>query len=194
MCHAARPFALDIHTLSRQAGTIRHVERQVETTQAWDDVLIGLPAHSLVDLVCDLEAVGHGVLVTGLARYRLTGQCARCLTPLQRLAEVGFQELFVYLPSPGARDRPGRTEQAEDWPRTDGEIIDLEAVVRDAVVLDLPWTPLCEDDCAGLCVECGANLNRDPGHSHAEPIDARWGGLASWVPSGKTGPGDRVGR
>ena len=47
----------------------------------------------------------------------------------------------------------------------------------DAVVLDLPFTPLCRDDCLGLCVTCGANLNDDPDHSHGEEIDARWAAL-----------------
>lgn len=56
-------------------------------------------------------------------------------------------------------------------------MIDLEPILRDAVVLELPFTPLCRPDCAGLCPECGADLNRDPDHGHAEPIDPRWAGL-----------------
>ncbi|MEN0072688.1 MAG: DUF177 domain-containing protein, partial [Propionicimonas sp.] len=61
------------------------------------------------------------------------------------------------------------------------DLVDLEPLLRDAVVLDLPFTPLCRPDCAGLCPTCGENLNRDPEHSHAEATDARWAGLAAWT-------------
>ena len=54
----------------------------------------------------------------------------------------------------------------EEASRLEGDLIDLEPVLRDAVVLELPFQPLCRPDCAGLCPECGANLNDDPGTSH----------------------------
>jgi uncharacterized protein len=44
-------------------------------------------------------------------------------------------------------------------------------------VLDLPFQPLCRDDCAGLCVECGANLNENPNHRHESDLDPRWAAL-----------------
>jgi len=179
---AAAAFVVDIHRLGRQAGASLHLAWSAETPELWGNELIGLPAGRPLDLTLELEAVGDGVLVTGQARYRLVGQCCRCLRPLERPAAVGFQELFVY---------PGRGGEAEDLSRTDGESLDLTAVVRDAVVLDLPWTPLCEDDCAGLCVLCGANLNEDPSHSHAAVPDARWAGLSAWVASASAEPGER---
>jgi len=204
MSHAHRPFLLDLHTFPRQPGALRHVERRVETAEAWGDQLIGLPARSPVEVVCDVAAVGEGILVTGRAVCLLAGLCARCLASLERPTEVTFHELFVYADRAehhaaaagvGLRTRPGGAPRRptdsgedEDWPLTDGETIDLEDVVRDAVMLDLPWTPVCEDDCAGLCVDCGANLNCDPSHSHAGRTDARWAALASWVPSVDAGP------
>jgi uncharacterized protein len=45
------------------------------------------------------------------------------------------------------------------------------------VVLDLPFQPLCRDDCSGLCAECGANLNDNPDHSHGPRLDPRWDAL-----------------
>ena len=58
------------------------------------------------------------------------------------------------------------------------ETIDLEETLRDAVVLELPFTPLCEEDCLGLCPDCGFNRNLDPGHGHGEQIDPRWSQLS----------------
>ena len=43
-------------------------------------------------------------------------------------------------------------------------------------MLALPFQPLCEDDCPGLCTECGARLADDPDHPHDAPIDPRWAG------------------
>jgi uncharacterized protein len=59
------------------------------------------------------------------------------------------------------------------------DLLDLEPLLRDAVVLALPFTPLCEDDCPGLCTECGARLADDPDHTHEAPIDPRWAGLTA---------------
>ena len=50
---------------------------------------------------------------------------------------------------------------------------------RDAVVLALPLSPLCREDCPGLCAECGAKLaDAGPGHGHSDKLDPRWGALA----------------
>ena len=72
-------------------------------------------------------------------------------------------------------------------------MIDLEPVLRDAAMLDLPFIPLCREDCAGLCPTCGVNLNDDPDHGHDEAIDPRWAGLTDWAegtqdPHRATGP------
>jgi uncharacterized protein len=60
------------------------------------------------------------------------------------------------------------------------DLIDLEPVVRDAVVLTLPLLPLCQEDCPGLCVQCGARLVEDPEHSHPD-VDPRWAALEALV-------------
>jgi uncharacterized protein len=56
--------------------------------------------------------------------------------------------------------------------------VDLEPLVRDAVVLSLPFQPVCQEDCLGLCPECGVRLLDNPGHEHEAPIDSRWAALA----------------
>ena len=70
------------------------------------------------------------------------------------------------------------SEASEDEAsRLEGDLIDLEPLLRDAVVLDLPFQPLCREDCAGVVLDCGANLNDDPDHDHEAPIDPRWAAL-----------------
>jgi len=138
-----------------------------------------VPAGSDIELDLRLEAVMEGVLVTGEARTRYAAECARCLDPLSRELEVDFQELFRY---PIDDDHPLVDEvdvgdEDEDYYLED-DLLDLEPVIRDAVVLALPQSPLCRDDCPGLCVECGVKLaDVGPEHSHGESFDPRWEAL-----------------
>ncbi len=114
----------------------------------------------------------EGVLVTGSAHAELDGECARCLEAIHDEVVADFQELFAYEESDTAA-----SAEDEDVSRLEGDLLDLEPLLRDAVVLSLPFQPLCRDDCPGLCAECGARLADDPGHQHDEPIDPRWAKL-----------------
>ena len=165
-------LVLDTHELTRRAGVLREVTRVTEAPVDLGIEMIGVPPGSPVDLDLRLESVVEGVLVSGTATVRLRGTCARCLDDIDAQVEVDLQELYCY---------PGKELDDAEALHIEGELIDLEPVLRDAVVLELPFTPLCQPDCAGLCPECGANLNRDPQHSHAEPIDPRWAELAEWA-------------
>ncbi len=121
----------------------------------------------------------EGVLVTGSATVGLDGECVRCLEPISDEVEVGFQELFVYHDQRSHRggDETPADPEDDETSRLEGDLLDLEPLLRDAVVLALPFQPLCEDDCPGLCTECGARLADDPGHAHEAAIDPRWAGL-----------------
>ena len=164
-------LVLDTHDLSRRAGEQVEVTRVAEAPAELGIEVIGVPPGSPVDLDLRLESVVEGILVTGTAVVRLRGNCARCLGEISSTEEVDLQELFCY---------PGKELDDAEAMHVEGDLIDLEPVLRDAVVLDLPFTPLCRPDCAGLCPTCGANLNEDPAHSHDEPIDPRWADLTGW--------------
>lgn len=135
--------------------------------------MIGVPTGSDITLDLRIESVVEGVLVTGTAVVDLVGECSRCLDEITGSQTVDLQELFFH---------PGQAQDMEDSEVID-EMIDLEIPLRDAVVLGLPFTPLCADDCRGLCSQCGASLNDDPGHSHADQVDPRWSKLAGLNPS-----------
>jgi len=134
--------------------------------------VLRVPEGSPVEIDLRLEAVMEGVLVTGTARAGLEGECARCLEPIRDDVEAGFQELYVYAEHQTSHDEDDEVSRLQD------DLVDLEPQLRDAVVLELPFQPMCEPDCPGLCPECGARLAEDPDHSHEAPIDPRWAGLA----------------
>ena len=119
----------------------------------------------------------EGVLVTGSAKAGLEGECVRCLEPISDEIEVEFQELFVYDQGSHRGGEEAADPEDDETSRLEGDLLDLEPLLRDAVVLALPFQPLCEDDCPGLCAECGARLADDPDHAHEAAIDPRWAGL-----------------
>ncbi|MCW2779606.1 MAG: hypothetical protein JWR35_55 [Marmoricola sp.] len=161
---------LDTRELGRRPGSLHRVSFSAEAPAELGIEILGVPEGSPVDFDLRLEAVMEGVLVTGSADADLEGECARCLEPIEDTVHVDLQELFVY-------DESEADEEEEDVSRLQDDLIDLEPLLRNAVVLALPFQPLCSDDCPGLCVECGARLADDPDHRHDDPIDPRWSAL-----------------
>ena len=174
------PLVLDTRALGRQPGSSREEVLRVPAPEDFGVVMVGVPEGAAIGLDLRLEAVLEGVLVTGTARVPLEGECSRCLDPIASTFEADFQELFVY------SDTRSGGNADDDELRIEGDLIDLEPVLRDAVVLALPLSPLCRDDCPGLCPECGVRLaDAEPDHGHAV-ADPRWEalrGLAGGDPS-----------
>jgi uncharacterized protein len=166
-------FEFDLRILGKRPGEFKDEKRTAHVLDSLGSGLVLVPAGAEVALNLRFEAVSEGVLVTGSAAAPLAGECARCLDPLTSEIEVSFQELYRYLPDPGEDVNDG------DERFLDGDFLKLEPAFRDAVVLALPLSPLCRDDCPGLCTECGARLaDAGPGHGHGDKVDPRWGALA----------------
>ena len=163
-------LVVDTHELGRGAGGMKRIRRTVEAPNDLGIEVIAVPPGSPIDLDLMLESVIEGVLVTGSATAQLRGECVRCLTEVSDELVVDLQELYVHPESEAVEEEAGRLE---------GDLIDLEPLLRDAVVLDLPFQPLCREDCLGLCAECCANLNAHPEHGHDAPIDPRWEKLST---------------
>jgi uncharacterized protein len=98
----------------------------------------------------------------------LEGPCVRCLEPATPSFSVDAREVH----------QPGRGEELTSPYVDAGEELDLEAWARDALALTLPAQITCREDCAGLCPQCGANRNEDPGHMHEPEPDQRWAKLS----------------
>jgi uncharacterized protein len=169
------PLVLDTRELGRRPGSQRQVSRTVPAPADLGIEVLQVPEGSPVELDLRLEAVMEGVLVTGTAYASLAGECARCLEPLTDEMVVDLQELFVY----EDHALPGEDDEVS---MLQDDLVDLEPLLRDAVVLALPFQPLCTDDCPGLCPECGARLADDPDHAHEAAIDPRWATLAELNP------------
>jgi DUF177 domain-containing protein len=167
------PLVLDTRDLPRRPGAMRVVDRVVTAPADLGLELVRVPAGAKLTLDLRMESVTEGVLVSGDISGPVEGECGRCLRPITDSVTVSIQELYAYEHS--ATDE---TTEEDEVGRLQGDLLDLEPAVRDAVVLALPNHPLCREDCPGLCPECGVPWDELPaGHSHTQP-DPRWAALA----------------
>ena len=120
-----------------------------------------------VDLDLVLERVPEGIVVRGTLATVWSAACSRCLEPVTGEISVHVDELFETAPLEG-----------ETYPLED-DVIDLEPMVRDALLLELPLVPLCRADCAGLCATCGVNHNVASCDCATDEPDPRWAALRS---------------
>jgi len=182
---AANPWKIDLRELGRRAGSLQEVQRSAPAPADWRVELIGVPERAEVELRLRLESVMEGVLVTGEFDVPVEGSCARCLEPIEDTLHLDVQELYAY-----AGSTTEETSEEDEVRRVDGDFLDLEPLVRDAVVLSLPLAPVCTEDCAGLCADCGQRLDDLPADHHHEIVDTRWAGLADTFASSPGTPGD----
>jgi len=168
-----QPFVLDVRELGRRPGSMRAVRAGGPAPAGLTVGLAGVPEGGPIELDLRLESVVEGVLVSGTVTAPVTGECARCLAPVTDSLTVELRELFAYPDSVTEE-----TTEDDEVSHLVGDLLDLQPVVRDALVLELPLSPLCRDDCRGLCPGCGVALDDLPDdHAHTT-TDPRWAALA----------------
>lgn len=177
------PWEVSVVDLLHRPGEMREKSIDVTVDDEMGNAVIGVRKGTSLDIDLRLESLHDGILVSGEVQTTADGECVRCLTDVSIPVEVEFQELFAY-----------SLDEAFDYTVQDDHV-DLEPVVRDAVVLSLPFQPVCQDDCPGLCPECGVRLLDNPGHEHDAPVDPRWAALAGLdgLNADDTSSGENVG-
>jgi uncharacterized protein len=164
--HDLSPFSISVFDLIRRPGEMREFERDVVLDERLGNAVIAVDKGTAVQADVRLESLHDGILVSAQVDSTATGECVRCLIDVALPVEVEIQEVFAY-----------DEDEAFEY-RVQDDHVDLEPVIRDAVVLSLPFQPVCQEDCLGLCPRCGVRLLDNPGHEHEEPIDPRWAALA----------------
>ena len=150
----------------RRSGEMREVAFRAPAPATWGEGLVAVREGEQVDVAARLESVHEGILVTADIDTAYDGICGRCLTEIREPLQVEFQELFAY---------PG--QEAADLEVQDDHV-DLETEVRDAIVLSLPFQPVCRPDCPGLDPDTGERRDEDAGAAPRETLDPRWAALA----------------
>ncbi|MFP3465030.1 YceD family protein [Leifsonia sp. SIMBA_070] len=165
------PYAVNVYDLIRHPGAMREQRISIPVTEKLGEGLLSVPEGATIDLDLRLESMHEGILATGDAETTAVGVCGRCLTDIEETVQVDFQELFAY-PSDEAFDH----EVHDDH-------VDLEPLIRDAVVLSLPFQPVCRPDCPGLDPETGERLADVPDREPSQIIDPRWSALTAFQAS-----------
>jgi uncharacterized protein len=171
-----------------RTGERRPLIGEVDPTEFGDDpwgLADGVEGPVGLDLT--LEAVSEGVLVRGEVSAALRIPCARCLAPTVHRRRAAVTELHRRVGrGPGPRGRAAAEDddaegpdEGEEYLLVDGgTALDLDRMVRDALLLDVPVRVLCRPDCAGLCPVCGRDRNTGPCDHPAAPTgDPRWAAL-----------------
>lgn len=178
-------FLLSTHELPRRAGEMKEFQLDIDAPFRVGVPLIAVPEGDLIEIDVRCESVTEGILVTAEIYAVALGECIRCLDQVELHVDRKIQELYRYEPTDdkGRKSRKKKEEEdlddldAEELLYVEGEQVNLELPVLDAIVLALPINPLCDEDCLGLCPDCGEKWESLPeDHAH-EAIDARWAGL-----------------
>ncbi|MFZ6004897.1 MAG: YceD family protein [Actinomycetota bacterium] len=161
---------IGVMELRRRPGT----QRDVRLAVALEGLAISsaeVPAGAEVVVDAVLEASDGAVTIKGSVAAPWVGECRRCLEPVEGVLEVALDEIFESKPTEG-----------ETYPLVDDEV-DLEPVLRDAVLLSLPLAPLCRQDCPGPAPEqfpaiAADDQDRSEGDASGEHVpDPRWAAL-----------------
>jgi uncharacterized protein len=158
---------IDVRELAERPGS----SKRVHLHEAVPDLALQLaevPADQPIEGELLLENVVEGIFVSGEVGGRMRLQCARCLTTFDRAFSVEVGDLFSANADPADDDT---------YPIAAPDSLDPEPMVRDAVLLSMPFSPLCRPDCKGLCERCGGDRNVGECSCRESSVDPRWAGL-----------------
>jgi uncharacterized protein len=173
------PIEIDVRDLVARPGSSRSIPL-AEQVPGLATELARVPEDRVLAAELLLESVVEGVLVSGPVEGIMVLRCARCLKAFDSGFRLEIHELFA----PGEAD--------DEYPLTDG-FMDVEPMIRDAVMLAMPFAPLCRPECLGLCERCGGDRNL--GECACPPeADARWSALLEFKIDESDEPPSRVRR
>ncbi|WP_348771167.1 YceD family protein [Canibacter zhuwentaonis] len=161
-------FRFNIRDIYNRPGQMRELTHEAQLTETWGEGISRVKAGAEVGLQIRFESVHEGILATVRAATEAESECARCLKNFTQDIKVDFTELFAY----------NLTEDEEYGVR--GDQIDLEFPLRDAVVLALPFTPVCDSDCEGLDPATGEPYESGVAVAKVPEVDPRWAALADF--------------
>lgn len=154
----------------------------------------GFRATEPLRVSASLRKVSGGVLLQGRFTSRVVSDCKRCLTEAKLELPVTFtlnlvpeslargedvldeEELEEKDRGPGESGGSFGLEEADEEV-FDGKLIDLEPIVREQVLLSLPMSAVCREECLGLCMRCGQNLNERQCGCDTKFVDPRLAAL-----------------
>jgi uncharacterized protein len=150
---------------------MRELTLEPVAPEKYGEAMATVPQGTPMTLELRLEGLHEGILATADVAVEARAECVRCLDPFSFELRVDFQELFAYSSS-----------DSDSYTVVD-DSLNLEDIIRDAVVLELPFQPVCKEDCYGLDPATGEKRTEPPGENVADEIDPRWQELSKLLES-----------
>lgn len=173
-----KPWVVSVTDLIDKPGASEELQVTWPAPAELQVPLLGVEKGSAMHVDIRLDSVHEGILVSGTVEGTLTGQCSRCLDPITENVAIDIQELFQLEFDP--------TLEEDEQHMVEHGFVNVEPIMRDALVTSLPFQPRCSPDCEGLCDQCGIRLeDAGPDHYH-EQLDPRWAALADFVSGNET--------
>ena len=170
-------FMFNTHDLPHRAGEMREYQLSLPLSEAIGVDLLSIKPAQIISVELRITSVDEGVLATGEITALATGECGRCLDPINWPIDEAFTELFYYETAASRAAEKGKKGGKNSAKKEEKKDVDLELPIRDAVILNLPVNPLCSEECPGLCQGCGEKwINLPDDHAH-NPEDPRWAAL-----------------
>jgi uncharacterized protein len=102
--------------------------------------------------VAKISRTPQGLLVQGKFQAKVTAECVRCLVEFEQPLIMDFSELYAF---------SARSVSESGLILPEDAHIDLEPLVREYLLIEIPISPLCRSECKGLCSVCGQDLNEE---------------------------------
>jgi uncharacterized protein len=157
---------IDVRDLVGRPGASK-VEQVSGTVEDLETELASLAQDAPIRGELVLESLVEGILASGRLEGAFELRCARCLREFEQGFTVELHEFFVPFPH----------EDSDEYPLDPEGFLEPDQMVRDVVGVELPFAPVCRQDCLGLCSRCGGDLNLGECTCEEPRIDPRWEGL-----------------
>lgn len=176
------PLVIDIVDLPPTLGATKDFARDLAAPADLGTEVIGVPEGAPISIEGSVSSMEDGVFVSAQAHLPIHGECVRCLRDIDEERDIRVDDMFFFPEVAKAQAEEG-DEEAEDFYLVGERSLDLETALRDTLVLQLPFQPLCQPNCKGLCPDCGERLDDLPADHHHEKLDPRWSVLAGLMES-----------
>ncbi|MDD5711815.1 MAG: DUF177 domain-containing protein [Smithellaceae bacterium] len=149
---------------------------QIEKDEAWFrqamPAELGEHGISAAEITCRLQRVRETVYVEGEIKAELSAACGRCLEEIKLPLAGSFRYTLIPAPKEYAEESELSAEDMDSL-YYEEEAVDLDPIIVEQVILQIPMKILCREDCKGLCPQCGANLNKGKCSCPEKPVDER---------------------
>ena len=168
---------VELASLESKGGKIAHNYTPGELTMDEDQVSLAAPPR----ITGRIQRSGARLTFEGQVDAELRVECDRCLKPVEVPVASIFEVDYVTADVYHAEQAAEILEEDLSLSVFDGEVIDIDEIVREQLLLALPFQILCQENCKGLCALCGTDRNLNDCKCQQTEIDPRWAALKEIV-------------